>query len=128
ATVAKGNRVFTIGTDGRATHGKVTKITKNAKGFNAPWVKWDGQDSEVEMTFDSLKKDTRPAPSTPSDPKGPGPMDIDTRRSRVPDTLDATLIFPESQVLGPIDAGDKKSTIRSIKMDDVYLQSIASTK
>ncbi|KAG8703939.1 hypothetical protein FRC09_003862, partial [Ceratobasidium sp. 395] len=109
ATVAKGDRVFTIGTDGRATHGKVTKITKNAKGFNAPWVKWDGQDSEVEMTFDSLKKDTRPAPSTPSDPKGPGPMDIDT-------------------VLGPIDAGDKKSTIRSIKMDDVYLQSIASTK
>ncbi|KAG8723307.1 hypothetical protein FRC09_003859 [Ceratobasidium sp. 395] len=35
-------------------------------------------DGEVKMTFDSLKKDTRPVPSAPSDPKGPGPMDVDS--------------------------------------------------
>ncbi|KAG8781157.1 hypothetical protein FRC12_022186 [Ceratobasidium sp. 428] len=75
--LSKGDRVFTIGTDGRATRGQVTKIAKNAKGFNAPWVKWDGQNDEVKMTFDSLKKDTRPAP-TPGTSKGPGPMDLDS--------------------------------------------------
>ncbi|KAG8715764.1 hypothetical protein FRC09_016336 [Ceratobasidium sp. 395] len=76
--LSKGDQVFTIGTDGRATCGKVTKIAENAKGFNAPWVKRAGQEGKVKMTFNSLKKDTWPAPSTPSDPKGPGPMDIDS--------------------------------------------------
>ncbi|KDN43395.1 hypothetical protein RSAG8_06179, partial [Rhizoctonia solani AG-8 WAC10335] len=73
--------------DNKAVKGKITKMGKNSKGKSTPTVKWDdGTTSDVK--FKALKKDnypTGPNPTPPSKPsslsQGPGPMDLDIRKS-----------------------------------------------
>lgn len=75
----KGDKVYMVGTDGRAKKGTITDITKNNRGRAVPNVKWNGESSAVQVPFSSLKIDTRPTPSTPQLAKGsgPGPMELD---------------------------------------------------
>ena len=75
----KGDKVYMIGTDGRAKKGTIAEISKSAKGRSVPKVKWNGESSAIQVPFNALKIDTRPAPSTPQLAKGsgPGPMELD---------------------------------------------------
>ncbi|KAG8678368.1 hypothetical protein FRC09_019897, partial [Ceratobasidium sp. 395] len=81
-----GEKVYMLGSDGKARKGTVQAIGKNDKGAKVPTVKWsDG--SSTEVAFKQLKKDSYPggaaaptvvvATTTPSS-KGPGPMDLDS--------------------------------------------------
>lgn len=79
----KGDKVYMIGTDGRAKKGTIAEITKNAKGKTAPKVQWNGETTATTVPFATLRRDTRPAlPATASTPglakgSGPGPMELD---------------------------------------------------
>ncbi|KAG8723569.1 hypothetical protein FRC09_002769 [Ceratobasidium sp. 395] len=81
-----GEKVYMLGSDGKAWKGTVQAIGKNDKGAKVPTIKWsDG--SSTEVAFKRLKKDSYPggaaaptvvvATTTPSS-KGPGPMDLDS--------------------------------------------------
>ncbi|QRV99041.1 Retrotransposon gag protein [Ceratobasidium sp. AG-Ba] len=73
---SRNDRVYMIGTDGRAKKGQITKIGPGLGGRIQPTVKWDGDSSEVKLQFRDLKKDTKPA-STPPPKKDPDAMDLD---------------------------------------------------
>jgi hypothetical protein len=79
-----GEKVYTIGSDGKAKKGTIQAIGKNSKGAATPTVKWnDG--SSGESAFKSLKKDAHPVTSSTTSTKttstssntGPTPMDLD---------------------------------------------------
>ncbi|KAF8599481.1 hypothetical protein BDV93DRAFT_560282 [Ceratobasidium sp. AG-I] len=78
-----GEKVYMIGTDGKAKKGTLQAIGKNGKGATVPTVKWnDG--SSGEASFKQLKKDAHPittSSSSPSSNKGPAPMDLDAAGS-----------------------------------------------
>ncbi|QRV87027.1 Retrotransposon gag protein [Ceratobasidium sp. AG-Ba] len=73
---SRNDRVYMIGTDGRAKKGQITKIGPGLGGRIQPTVKWDGDSSEVKLQFRDLKKDTKPT-LTPPPKKDPDAMDID---------------------------------------------------
>jgi hypothetical protein len=84
--LSKGDNVYMLQADGKAKKGKITDIGKNSKGIATPSVTWNGENSPVQIPFNSIRCNNRPAPapslfaqlpSPPKDPKGPGPMDID---------------------------------------------------
>ncbi|KAG9075062.1 hypothetical protein FS749_013315 [Ceratobasidium sp. UAMH 11750] len=76
-----GEKVYSLGQDGKARKGTIQAIGKGNNGKVAPTVKWnDGTTSEA--TFKQLKRDAHPvtAPSLvvlPA-PSGPVPMDLDS--------------------------------------------------
>ena len=74
-----GEKVYMIGTDGKAKKGTLQAIGRNSKGATVPTVKWnDG--SASESSFKQLKKDAHPvttSSSSSSSSKGPAPMDLD---------------------------------------------------
>jgi hypothetical protein len=78
-----GEKVYMIGSDGKAKKGTIQAIGKNGKGATVPTVKWnDG--SSGEATFKSLKKDAHPVTTPAAKPAnasssntGPAPMDLD---------------------------------------------------
>jgi hypothetical protein len=77
-----GEKVYMIGTDGKAKKGTLQAIGKNNKGATVPTVKWnDG--SSGESSFKQLKKDAHPVTSSSSSNsnKGPAPMDLDSAGS-----------------------------------------------
>ncbi|EUC55563.1 retrotransposon gag protein, partial [Rhizoctonia solani AG-3 Rhs1AP] len=73
-----GEKVYQLGSDGKAKKGTIVKIGKNKKGLSVPTVKWNDGTEEVTQ-FKGLKKDEHPVPNpTPRPPKsGPTPMDLD---------------------------------------------------
>ncbi|QRV93437.1 Retrotransposon gag protein [Ceratobasidium sp. AG-Ba] len=73
---SRNDRVYMIGTDGRAKKGQITKIGQGIGGRIQPTVKWDGEPNEVRLQFRDLKKDTKPV-STPPPKKDPDAMDLD---------------------------------------------------
>jgi hypothetical protein len=84
--LSKGDNVYMLQADGKAKKGKITDNGKNSKGIATPSVTWNGEKSPVQVPFNTIRRDNRPAPapssfsqllSPPKDPKGPGPMDID---------------------------------------------------
>ena len=79
-----GEKVYQIGTDGKAKKGTIQKIGKNAKGLSIPTIKWDDGTTE-DTTFKSIKKDEYPStPVATSKPKasGPAPMDLDSAQGK----------------------------------------------
>jgi hypothetical protein len=73
-----GEKVYTLGSDGKARKGTISSISKNAKGQATPTIKWNDGTTE-ETRFCDIKKDSHPivvAPTTPSS-QGPTPMGID---------------------------------------------------
>ena len=71
-----GEKVYMIGSDGKAKKGTLQAIGKNNKGATVPTVKWnDG--SAGESSFKQLKKDAHPVTAPQSSNKGPAPMDLD---------------------------------------------------
>jgi hypothetical protein len=77
-----GEKVYMIGSDGKAKKGTIQAIGKNSKGAAAPTIKWnDG--SSGEAAFKSLKKDAHPVTSSTTSTTsttsntGPTPMDLD---------------------------------------------------
>jgi hypothetical protein len=85
--LSKGDSVYMLQADGKAKKGKITDISKNSKGIATPSVTWNSEKTPVQIPFNTIRRDNRPAPapspfsqmpSPPKDPKGPGPMDIDT--------------------------------------------------
>ncbi|QRV96340.1 Retrotransposon gag protein [Ceratobasidium sp. AG-Ba] len=73
---SRNDRVYMIGTDGRAKKGQITKIGQGIGGHIQPTVKWDGEPNKVRLQFRDLKKDTKPV-STPPPKKDPDAMDLD---------------------------------------------------
>ncbi|QRW13670.1 Retrotransposon gag protein [Ceratobasidium sp. AG-Ba] len=73
---SKNDRVYMIGTDGRAKKGKITRIGPGLGGRIQPTVQWDGDSNEVKLQFRDLKKDTKPA-TAPPPKRDPDAMDLD---------------------------------------------------
>src|SRR5881394_3399672 len=51
-----GEKVYMLGSDGKARKGTISAIKKNEKGLNVPTVKWNDGKAE-EAQFKALKKD-----------------------------------------------------------------------
>jgi hypothetical protein len=75
-----GEKVYMIGSDGKAKKGTIQAIGKNSKGAAVPTVKWNDNTSS-EASFKSIKKDAHPATTstttTSTSTTGPTPMDLD---------------------------------------------------
>jgi hypothetical protein len=79
----KGDKVYMIGTDGRAKKGIIADIGKNLRGKSVPNVKWNGESSNVQVPFQNLRLDTRPTLATPlARGSGPGPMELDANKGK----------------------------------------------